>query len=340
VYFSAMRAVPYVLSQVTAGENVTLDKRDGSYRIGDTVMLTAKEIEGKTFDCFLDDCKPIGGNTFIANKESYTVDVKYVDGQLTAENMTWGTVDSYKTAGSDAKKQTLGSGTHWVLSYQPEVEETGWVYTAAYVGGANQLFGIEMHSDNDSRKLSGYGGAWKGDVALSVSVAVRDALRASKTTPVTMIYVRNGETIGVYLRTETDITFLGSVNFSVFEISGNDFGIGERAGEIKNAALKNIQWVVGEERTKLYLETLTVTLDLDENVTTDKNSYYLGETVTLTAGEAPEGKAFAYFTADGERLTGNTLVLSKTDYEIKAVYTEISILTLGAGITTADGHTE
>lgn len=130
VYFSAMRVVPYVLSQVTAGENVTLDKRYGSYRIGDTVTLSARELEGKTFDCFLVDGEPIGGNTFVAGKETYAVEAKYVDGKLTAENMTWGTTDSYLTAGDDAKRQKLGTGTHWVLTYQPEFEETGWVYTA------------------------------------------------------------------------------------------------------------------------------------------------------------------------------------------------------------------
>lgn len=339
VYFSSMRVVPHKPSVVTAGENVTLDKRDGNYHIGDTVTLTAAEIEGKTLDCFLLDGKPIGGNTFVASNATHAVTAKYVDGALTADNMTWGSISNYATEGTDAKKQTLGTGTHWVLTYQPEFAETGWVYTAAYVGGANQLFGIEMHSDNDSRKLSGYGGAWKGDVALPVSEEVRDALRASKTTPVTMIYVRDGDYIGVYLQKDSDITFLGSVAFSKFEVSGDDFGIGERAGNIQNAALKNIKWIVGETKTNLYLGTLAVTLTKDANVTTDQENYYLGETVTLTAAEAPAGKAFAYFTVDGTPITGNTFVLEKFSYKIAAVYTEISKLTLDKGIATSDGKT-
>ncbi|MFQ7079284.1 MAG: hypothetical protein ACLRSW_15865, partial [Christensenellaceae bacterium] len=41
VYFSAVRAVPYQMSQVTADENVMLDKRDGNYRIGETVTMSA-----------------------------------------------------------------------------------------------------------------------------------------------------------------------------------------------------------------------------------------------------------------------------------------------------------
>lgn len=339
VYFSSMRVVPHEPSKVTAGENVTLDKRDGNYHIGDTVTLTAAEIDGKSFDCFLVDDAPIGGNTFVASKATYEVTAKYVDGALTADNMTWGSISNYATEGTDAKKQTLGTGTHWVLTYQPEFEETGWVYTAAYVGGADQLFGIEMHSANDSRKLSGYGGAWKGDVALPVSEEVRDALRASKTEPVTMIYIRNGETVGVYLQKGANITFLGSVGFSVFQVSGNDFGIGERVGDIQNAALKNIKWVVGEAKTNLYLGTLAVTVTTDTNVMTDRENYYLGDTVTLTAAEAPTGQAFAYFTVDGAPIKGNTLVLRKFSYEIAAHYAEISELALDKGIATSDGKT-
>lgn len=125
--------------------------------------------------------------------------------------------------------------------------------------------------------------------AIALSEEVRDMLRASKTEPVTMIYVRNGETVGVYLQKGTDITFVGSIDFSVFEVSGDDFGIGERAGTIQNAVLKNIRWIVGEERTNIYLEAFEVTLDLTD-VATDKESYYLGETVTLTAADAPRRK--------------------------------------------------
>lgn len=338
VYFSAVRAVPYQMSQVTADENVMLDKRDGNYRIGETVTMSAEQIEGKSFDCFLVNDKPIGGNTFVATKDSYHVKARYVDGALTLDNMTWGETDSYKTQGSDAKVFKLGSATHWVLTCQPEMEEKGWVYTSAYVGGADQLFGIEMHSDNDSRKLSGYGGAWKGDVAIPVSEQVRDLLRASKTAPVTMIYVRKGEMLSVYIRKDADIYVVGSVAFSVFEVSGDDFGIGERAGDIQNAALKNIRWIVGEERTNLYLDTLAVKLE-KTNVDTDKDNYYLGETVKLSAKPAPDGQAFAYFTADGEKLEGNTLLLQKRSYKIAAVYTEITQLKLGAGIETADGNT-
>ena len=339
VYFSAMRVVPHTPSQITAGENVTLNKRDGNYHVGETVTLTANEIEGKSFDCFLVDGTPIGGNTFVVEKESYTVEAKYVDGALTAGNMTWGTTDSYTTEGTDAKSYKLGTGTHWVLTYQPELEETGWVYTAAYVGGKNQLFGIEMHSDTDVRKLFGYGGNWKGMDEITLSQEVSDALRASKTEPVTLIYVRNGETIYVYLQQNDAITFLGAIDFSVFEVSGNDFGIGERAGEIKNAALKNIKWIVGEERTNIYLESLAVSLELT-NVTAEKENYILGDTVTLTAAEAPAGKMFAYFTVDGEKVAGDTFVATKFNHEVAAVYAEISTLTLGDGVTTSNGNTQ
>ncbi len=337
VYFSAMRAVPYVYSQVTAGENVTLDKPDGSYLVGETVTLTAKEIAGKTFDCFLINGKPIGGNLFVATEEAYQVEAKYIDGDLTADNMTWGVLDSYRTEGGDTKTQKLGTGTHWVLSYQPEFAETGWVYTAAYVGGANQLFGIEMHSDNDMRKLCGYGGAWKGTDPIHVSADVRDALRNSKKQPVTLVYVRNGETVGVYLQTGAGIDFIGSIAFSAFEVGGNDFGLGERGGDIRNAAFRNIKWVVGEERTNLYLQSLMVALDLDENVTTDKDGYYLGETVTLTAKEIT-GKTFDCFLIDGKPMSGNTFVASDAAYKVEAKYVDGELTADNMTWSKADGY--
>ena len=46
----------------------------------------------------------------------------------------------------------------------------------------------------------------------------------------------------------------------------------------------------------------------------------MGETITLTAGTAPEGKEFDYFTVDGEKIDGNTFTMPASNVEISVVW--------------------
>lgn len=347
-YLSSMRAVPKQRSAITAGDNVTLDRPDGAYFVGDTVELSAADVSGKTFDCFFVDGKPIIGNNFVARNDAHSVTAKYVDGALTKDNMTWGVVEEYETVGTDAKAFKLGEGDKWALTYDLYgISGTGWNYFGAYVGGADQLIGIEL-AGTDKHIALGYGGNWKGMTQIELSDEVTALLRgATDNAPVTAIYVRDGDTIKMLLKSAEKTYFVASWDFNVFEVSGNGFGIGERIGrdgdgnELVNATLKNIKGVAGAERVAAFMQEFKTEIT-KTNVTTEKDDYYIGDTVTLTAAAAPDGQIFSHFTVDGVRINGNTFTVTKLSYTVVAEYSEISDIEIAgnSGISTADGKTQ
>lgn len=334
VYFSSMRVVPYDPSVVTAGENVTLDKRDGNYHIGDTVTLTAAEIEGKTLDCFLLDGKPIGGNTFVASNATHAVTAKYVDGALTADNMTWGEFEA----------ETVTDYEGWVNFCKTGIKAEKWIvrYTVKKDVAAGNSIGVYLGSDHwaeiengTEKKLHAhlYGDPYWTKAA-DLSDETVNKLQTAGTTNVSVTWARNGSRLLVLL----DGEFVGAFNLGDAYTGEIEFGTMYR-GNVTKDTIDDIQYVAGDTKSNLFFGTLAVTLTKDANVATDQENYYLGDTVTLTAAEAPAGKAFAYFTVDGEPITGNTFVLRKFSCNIAAVYADISELTLGEGIATADGKT-
>lgn len=333
VYFSSMRVVPHKPSVVTAGENVTLDKHDGNYHIGDTVTLTAAEIDGKSFDCFLVDGAPIGGNTFVASKAAYEVTAKYVVGELTYDNMTKAdfaaeTVTDYGGWVNFCK--TGESAENWVIEYKVKKNMAAGSSVGVYLG-ADHWAEIEI---GEEKKLHGHVGGtdyWTKAADLSADVIAK--LQSAGTENVTLTWIRKGNTLLVVL---DGTQLVGKFDFGDYHKGAMEFGTMYRGNATKDT-IGDIRYVAGEVKTNLYLGTLAVTVETDANVTTDRENYYLGDTVTLTAAEAPAGQAFSYFTVDGEPITGNTLVLEKFSYKIAAYYAEICELTLGEGIATADG---
>ncbi|MDE6401639.1 MAG: hypothetical protein K2L54_03400, partial [Clostridiales bacterium] len=206
--------------------------------------------------------QPIGGDTFIATEDKYTVSVKFA---TNVNDMTWGAVHSYQTEGDDAKMYKVGEGEQWVLRYDMTLPETGWNFFGAYVGGTAypQLIGIEMHSDIDKRIFGGYGGAWQQtNIVQELPTALREVLRNSKknNSPVRVVYVRQGDKIDMYIRhLETNQGWhIGTVSFAAFSseerpITGNSFGIGERKYEgLVNGTLSNIEFITGEQKVNMY----------------------------------------------------------------------------------------
>ncbi len=324
-YLSSMRAIPKEKSQVTAGENVTLGNPDGAYFVGDTVMLTAAEVPGKTFDCFLVDGKPIIGDNFVARNATYSVTAKYIDGALTKDNMTWGTVEEYMLVGSDDQHYKIGESNNWVLSYDVYgMEGTGWNYFAAYIGGKSQLLGIEL-AGTTVHKATYYGEKYppndnptEKDVK-TLSDEITALLRgATEQNPVTAIYIRQGDIIKQLLKSGDNTYFVAAWDYNMFELSGDGFGIGGRNGP--TATLKNINGVSGATRVALFTESLRVNIT-KTSVTTDKAEYSLGDTVVLTAAAAPDDKAFAYFEVNGERIEGNSFTVTELkEYTAEAIY--------------------
>ena len=76
------------------------------------------------------------------------------------------------------------------------------------------------------------------------------------------------------------------------------------------------------------------------NCTTDQDTYFPGQTVTLTA-QVPEGMVFDYFTLNGEKLDGNTFTVeADTSYSAEAVCHAASKQVLGisgGAVSSADG---
>lgn len=254
MWVTSLYGVPYEKSTVELGAGIaTAD--------GKTVYNREQEIKleyngtipsGKIFDCFVVDGKPIGGDMFIATKDKHTVSVKFA---TNADDMTWGDVDDgYKTVGNDAQVYKVGEGDQWILRYDMTLPKTGWNYFGAYVGGSDQILGVEMHSDNSSRKFGGYGGNWKQmSIVEELPEALRQVLRNSSESPVRVVYVRQGDKIDMYIRhLATDQGWhVGTVSFAGFEVTGNSFGIGERKGPV-NGTLSNIEFITGKQKVDLY----------------------------------------------------------------------------------------
>lgn len=69
-------------------------------------------------------------------------------------------------------------------------------------------------------------------------------------------------------------------------------------------------------------KTVTYTVTKGDGVTVTGTAQY-GQTITLTAGTAPEGKEFDYFTVDGEKISGNTFVMPASDVAVAVVWKDV-----------------
>lgn len=329
-YLSAMYATPKVESQIEVGENVNISS--GKHYINDVLALGATEIGGKTVDYYKVDGEIITGDSFTITETSHKIEVVYVDGELTADNMTWATPE-LNPVGDDVKTQFMGNSDYWVMSHDVYGVQSGWHHFGVYVGGKDQLLGFELV--NNTGKLCGYGGSWKwGDGIQLTPLQMWILQSATETNPVKVTYVRRGNEIRVFL----DEHFVGAVDFSAFNIAGNNFGFGARAtgNNLPSAAgIKNFSAVAGEKKTNLHFEGFAAQLTVD-GVKIDEK-FYMGDEYTLTAGEAPEGKLFAYFKVNGERIEGNKFRLPSKNTVVETVYTDAVKVVLGEGIETEDG---
>lgn len=333
-YLSAMYGTPKVESQIELGENVNIP--GGVHYINDVINLNAVDIPGKSVDYYKVDGVIIAGDSFTVTKDYHKVEVFYTDGELTADNMTWAAPDKLEPVGGDAQTQYMGTDENWVMSYEVSGMNEGWKYSGVYIGGTDQLLGVEI-SDETHSKFAGYAGAWQWQDGVTLSSEVYNLFRAATAEdPVKVVYVRRGNDIRGYAVGGGKTYFLGSVEFPEFGVSGNNFGYGGRSNV--GADVVNFKAIAGETKTNLYFENefaATLTIDGEEQ----SGKYYIGDKITLTAAPAPEGKMFAYFTVNGERIEGNVGIITAANTQMEAVYTDKSTLTLADGIKTEDGKT-
>ena len=344
-YLSPLRGIPRIPAEVTAGDDVTLDKN--SYSIGSVVNLTAAEKTGKVVDCFLVDGKPIVGDSFVVTEEQHTVTVKYAD-ELTFDTMTWATGFHYPVPNN-----------HWMTANYMGVAYVGnsdkWVISTDVIGGYNENTGgqtmnlswmigdiesIELQLSKDSGVIKWYfagGNNWNTPVANLSGAQFNKLKNASAQDPVNVTVMRNGDLLLITI----DGEFVGRNEINN-GLSSNAFGIGYRkegADKPDTVLLANTKAVMGEERTELYYATLNAAVDKEnDDVSTDKQSYRLGDVVTLTAKEAGNGQVFGYFTLDGDKIIGNSFVVTKRSHTVGAVYVTLSAITFNNGVTAAEGN--
>lgn len=356
VYFSAMRAIPYDWSEIEAQDGVSVSATRVKY--GETVTLTAEEKADQFFDCFIVDGKPISGDSFVAYKDSHTVSARYSDEAISKDNYSWGEYDFVapgETPSGEIKAQKLGNADVWALSYDITAtnQSNGNFYFGAYIGGTRQIAGVEFASWGKYLTLYGHvyssnGAGGTVDERGHFSQEVQDAiLNASAENPVTVTFVRDGADFALYV-TEKGVTMLAArIDLTAFMAHAeydNSFGYGWRS-DFSNPTITNIKYVVGETRTGYAKDALdTITVTAKDGVTLDKTSYAFGDTVTLSHGEAPVGKEFAYYKVNGVRIEGNTFTVIKNRYEAEVVFNDLSVISVDeafAGeIETADGKTQ
>ncbi len=314
LYFSYMNAVPKTPATVEARENVILDT-DKFFK-GDTINLSAKKQEGKTVDCYLLNGKPLAGNSFVITEDANIVEVKYVDGDITADNMTWATPEYVAPVGGDAQVHKLGEGKSWVLTYDVYNMSAEWSYIAAYVGGNDQLLGFEL--DGNSGKFAGYGGSWKwgGGVALSgeVIAAFRAATEAK---PVTVKYIRTDSTVKAFVEYDGKEYFIASVDVSadLQVASGNSYGLGARKPvtqnnkTLTNGSVKNIRTVATSAKTELVHAAYAATVTKgDELIDFAVRDYRIGDKVKLSAPKQNGDKLFLCYSVNDKSISGDTFV--------------------------------
>lgn len=343
VYFSAMTATPKQRATVTAqSDNVILGSE--KYYVGDTVYLSAVEQAGKSIDCFTLNGKPLIADNFVISAEgTYNVGVIYKDGELTKDNMTWGTVENptleYAGHNDNVWKYKIGEGDKWVLSYDVyDVKDLS--YIGLYVGGEMKLIGFELNPGfSNGIKFASYGSPWDKNFPEFNPSGVKDLLMgATQANPVTITYVRDGSKIKVFFSQGNDMLYFTTVNHDSLGVDSS-FGIGERrADSIKPHTYTNIRGVSGEQKVALFMAEWASTLQLTDCTADVGTTAMVGDWVTLTANPAPAGKMFLHFTVDGQPISGNVMTVTAKSHEVAAVYADKSTLTLADGIITADGY--
>lgn len=349
-YLSSVRGVPKTPSAITAGEHVNLERESDFYGIGNTVRLTADEVSGKVFDCFLVDGVPLAGDSFVVTKTAHSVTAKYVD-ELNAGTMTWG--EWIDKSPETVPNPGWNNGNNLTIDYACKANK--WAMTLDVVGGyakhqnVNQLFNLTFAFDgtvtlelqiNEAASTPNllkwyYDGKNYGVKETELSADIVNKFKnASEDAPVKVTGIRNGDVFIVIVDGEV----LARVELAGKNV-GTLFGVGyRREGDtVAPVAYKNVKFVINE-KMDAYYATLQTALT-KQHCTTDKESYKLGEIVQLTHADAPAGKVFAYYLVDGVQIDGNRFTVTKSAHSVEAVYMTPSVLNLADGIATEDGQT-
>ena len=313
LYFSTMRATMREPSVIETGEHVTLDK--SSYYIGDTVWLTADEVEGKTFDCFLVDGDPIAGDNFTATEGYHKVTAKYIDGKLTASNMTWGTrvhpADislygdiKYRTE-NNITANTICEADEWALSYDvvggyDGDAETNQVFNCAILIGSTHIVEFQI-TRNGEGVLKWYGlDAWNVPVSILPAQLVEAFKNASPKNPVNVQAVCRGNDLYLF----AGGLYIGHTTVEDKPLGGKTFGYGWRkeSPTAKDTVITNVKAVAGSPKTGLYFDTVNAMVKIDDH-----------EDLVVISGDTYTLPGAVCTTLDGARIKNGKYSVKVTD---------------------------
>ncbi|MDE5896219.1 MAG: hypothetical protein K2H43_00220 [Clostridia bacterium] len=333
------------ITTLTLGNGITTSDGETQYARGITVTLAFDESatpNGKLFNYFTVDGERIVGNTFETVDATHAVAAVFAD---SAEELTWitseeaqGSAATYNWSAYNFSGKAVGESTHWAI----EAKAYGFTglgdkwYSLDFLVGDNASLQIRLHSAGNAFIYAM--GANHSDgtnlIALDASV-IALCKAATEEAPVAFTAIRNGDTYYVLINGALVL----KTQFA-FNVSGNKFGIGgtDCGAWLTDHPAAVYKYRTGEELAE-YMAAVNVT---GTKVAFDHANgvYTLGDTVTLTHDPAEQGLAFSHYTVDGKAINGNSFVANKNSYTVEAIFAEISTLTLGEGVSTADGETQ
>ena len=231
-----------------------------------------------------------------------------------------GSVHSYSWSDSayNFRGKTVGESEHWVIeakAYGFDGLGSKW-FSLDFLVGGNASLQIRLHSAGNAliQAMGANHSDGKKLIDLDASVITR-CQAATQESPVTFKAIRNGNIYYVLFEGELVLKteFAFNADSNAFGIGGTDCGT----------------WLTSHPATVYKYRA-------GEAIA----QYSAKDTVTLTHDAAETGYAFSHYTVDGKRIDGDNFVANKNSYTVAAVYAEVSLLTLGEGVLTADGNTE
>ena len=323
---------------VTGG---TADKTTA--QLGDKITLTVGNIpEGKVFSHWTVNGEKIDGNTFTMTAANAVVEAVYTDAEYDI-TVTGGTADKETAKLGETVTLTAGKApegqqfSHWKVNGN-RIDGNTFVMTAADA----VVEAVYTYID--------YTISVMGGTADKATAHVGDTVKLTPNAPganqAFSHWTVNGEAIegNTFTMPAANVTAnaVFVTSYTVMVEGGTADKTTAKEGEIITLTVGSVPqgkefdyWTVNGDRIEgntfempaenAVVEAVYTDAEYDITVTggtADKETAKLGETVTLTVGEAPEGTAFSHWLVNGKRIEGNTFVMEAGNTEVEAVFVQ------------------
>lgn len=306
---------------------------EGSLVVGATITLKHEDKAGKIFDYYLvDGTEKVFEDRYTLKGDTKSIKAVYAD---SVEDMTWldgsqgktptmwglpqGEISSHTTNGQTL--YILGAADRWAIRetvYGGKTDGSGTQYYFSFM--VSSCVQVEFQILSNGNVTIGMAGAgeWTKHVTESVDArAIYSTIaNATQEAPVTFLCIRDGNDLYFFANGELLLKARPKFNYS------NPFGYGTRKVTTTFPTTVSREFITDPDKIDALLAAQTSTIKADANVVLEKTEYRMGDTVTLTAAAAPDGKIFSHFTVDGVKLEGSTFVATKSEHTVKAVYAD------------------